>query len=235
MNAVNTLSRSCCVMLALILGSGCQERGADVMVPEKQTQTFPDIEQAVSKAKADLVALLREQKDLNLGVDVAAVEGSQPGNPVRRVELDFDKLLQAEAASDLDALVTSERDTVVPLVAGTTVVTIVEVAGEGQQWRIVGLGGKDIADDLNEVRTAAAGVEGSSAEANVTLYEVPNLQARVYGVKAGEAQQLFTNYGGRFSTRQAVDAATLIPVLRADAIEFQKTYGDVVKEKRLVR
>ena len=228
MTAVNTLYRACCIIVLLTLSSACQDRGRSDMTTTKP-QTFTDAEQAVAQAKSDLVSLLRDQKDLNLGVDLASVEASQAGRPVRRVEVDFDKLLVSEGVTEFGSLVKSERDTVVPLIARETVVTVVEVAGEGQQWRIVGLGGKDIADDLNAVRTASAGAE------DITLYEVPNLQARVYGAKAGETEQLFTNYGGRLSIQQAVDATTLIPILRADAIEFQKTYGDAVKEKKLVR
>lgn len=228
MTAVNTLYRACCIIVLLPLSSACQDRGGSDMTPTKP-QTFTDAAQAVAQAKSDLASLLRDQKDLNLGVDLASVEASQAGRPVRRVEIDFDKLLVSDAVTEFGSLVKSERDTVVPLVAQGKVATVVEVAGEGQQWRIVGLGGKDIADDLNAVRAASAGAE------DITLYEVPNLQARVYGVRAGETEQLFTNYGGRLSIQQAVDAATLIPMLRADAIEFQKTYGDAVKEKKLVR
>jgi hypothetical protein len=107
-------------------------------------------------------------------------------------------------------------------------VTIVEIA---RGWRVVGLAGRDIADALN----IALEVVGDSNPHQVTLYEVPNLQTRVCGVGRGDREFLFTDYAGRFSPRQGVSAATLIPALKASAIELQRQCGDSLRRGRLVR
>jgi hypothetical protein len=57
----------------------------------------------------------------------------------------------------------------------------------------------------------------------------------VYGVKRGDAEVLYTDYEGRFSLREGVSAAVLVPVLKAGAIEFQRVYGDSLKRGPLLR
>jgi hypothetical protein len=198
---------------------------------QDQPQHFASPEEAVRKAKQDFVSILSANKELNLNVDSATLERSQPGRPVRRVELDFEKLLAADSTTSFDALVKSEKNTVVPLVVGDKVVTIVEVSRDDEGWKVIGLAGRDIAGDLEVLRQAA----GDSTQHDVTLYEVPNLQARVYGVKREGREILFTNYGDRFSIRQGVPAAALTPILKADAVEFQRQYGDTLKRQPLVR
>ena len=76
---------------------------------------------------------------------------------------------------------------------------------------------------------------GDSVPQQVSLYEVTNLQTRVFGVKRGNVEMLFTDYAGRFSLREGVSAAVLIPALKAGAIEFQQQYGDSLKSGRLLR
>ncbi len=116
-------------------------------------------------------------------------------------------------------------------VSAEAVATIVEVSRDDQGWRVVGLAGKDVADDLTVVRRTTGDTEPYA----ITLYEIPNLQARVYGVRKNGSETLFTTYRNRFSLGKGVTAAVLIPVLKADALEFRRQYGDTLKQKRLVR
>ena len=193
-------------------------------------QHFASQEESVRKAMADFLEVLRSGADVQMGVDVATLERAQPGPAVRRVDLDFARLLAADTATSFDQLVAGERNLVVPLMADGRVATIVEIVRDEAGWRVVGLAGQDIASDLSAVLGVAA-----DTAARVTLYEVPNLQARVYGVQTAAGERLFTDYQGRFSVRQGVDAATLLPVLRADAQTFERTYGDSLRTGRLLR
>jgi hypothetical protein len=221
-----------CGIVTLCAGTAaCQTEGDRVPDSQGQKQYFPTQEEAVRKARADLVSVLQSRADAQLGVDANAVQQAQAGVPVRRVDVDFARLLAADTAATFGQLIATERTTVVPLVAGGRVVTIVEVAQEQPGWRVVGLAGNDIAQDLTAVLTAA----GDTAAATVVLYEVPNLQLRVYGVTRGGTETLFTDYKGRFTLRQGVPARALVPVLRADALEFQRVYGDSARAGRLLR
>lgn len=221
-----------CGCLALLSASvtGCQRERGMQGERDDQPQHFASQEEAVRKAIADFAEVLRSGAGVQLGVDVATLERAQPGPTVRRVDLDFTRLLTADSATTFDQLVASERNLVVPLIADGDVATIVEVVRDDAGWRVVGLAGQDIASDLSAVLGAA----GDTA-ASITLYEVPNLQARVYGVATDAGERLHTDYQGRFSIRQGVDAATLLPVLRADAQTFERTYGDSARAGRLLR
>ena len=229
MNALRGLR--CCLLALTIAPAACSR----TRIPEmdgnhNQPQYFATSQEVVAKARHDLLEVLRVRRDLNLGVDSATLSRSQPAPPIRRVDLSFERLLGAAPSDSFGALVQADRTTVVPLVAGNRVVTIVEVVHEPRGWRVSGLAGRDIADDLTTVRRAS----GDSATVT-TLYEVPNLQARVYGVGTGPAERLYTSYGGRFNLRQGLTSEVLIPALRADAIEFQRRFGDSLKTHRLVR
>jgi hypothetical protein len=228
---MSTLLRVFFLLLLSGFSTACLNRGESVAMNQDQPQRFPTLEDAVRKARQDLASILGSNKELRLGVDSTTLARSQAGAPLRRVELDFGKLLAVDSATTFDALVKSELTIIVPLVTAEGVATIVEVSRDDQGWKVIGLAGKDLADDLTIVRRSA----GDSAPYGITLYEVPNLQAKVYGVKRNGSEVLFTRYRNRFSLDNGVTATVLIPVLKADALEFQQQYGDTLKQKRLVR
>jgi hypothetical protein len=194
-----------------------------------EKQIFASAEEAASKARADLLVVLRGEAKLSAGVDAASVERSQPGQPIERYDVSFEKLLEAEPTAGLDSLVAEGKDTVVPLVADGNVVTIVQVRRDPAGWRVVGLTGKEIADDLATLRTVVG-----DPDASITIYEVPNLDARIYRVKQTESDRPFTRYGGR-SLREPMATDALVAVLKQDAIAFQAEYGERLKKGPLVK
>jgi hypothetical protein len=227
---MSILFKVSCFLLLSALSTACPNRNESAAMNQDQPQRFPTLEDAVRKAREDLAAAL-ESRDLRLGVDSATLARSKAGRPISRVEVDFEKLLAADPATPFDSLVKGELTVIVPLVTGDRVATIVEASRDDQGWKVVGLAGRDVAEDLTVVRRTA----GDTGSSTVTLYEVPNLQAQVYGVKKDGSEALFTSYRNRFSLAKGVTAAVLIPVLKADALEFQRQYGDSLKKNRLVR
>ena len=195
-----------------------------------QPQTFNTPEEAIKKAKEDLLAVLRANKEINVGVDVATLEKAQPGPNVRQVVLNFDQLLTADSAADFSKFIKEDKSTVVPMIADNKVVTIVEVVKDDKGWKVTSLAAKDVADDLSAIHTAI----GDTAQQAITIYEVPNLRTRVYGVRRNNTELFYTNYGNRFNIREGVQASQLLPVLKADAIEFQRKYGDLLKKEKLL-
>ena len=63
----------------------------------------------------------------------------------------------------------------------------------------------------------------------LTIIEVPNLRATVYRYK----EKHFTSYNGR-SVREALSESNLMKLLKVDAVQFQKKYGDKIKNGRLL-
>jgi hypothetical protein len=223
--------RACWLVLLSVLTMACKKRDEGMASDQDQPQHYATPEETVSKAKQAFISALQYNKELNLGIDSAAVARSTPGAPIRRVEVNFAKLLVADPAAGFDALAQGQRSTVVPLVTGDTVVTIVELSRDDQGWRVIGLAGKDIADDLSAILRAPGGIP----PAEITLYDIPNLQTKVYRAKRSGGDVYFTSYENRFDIRKGVTAPVVITALKAGAVEFQAKYGEALKNQRLVR
>jgi hypothetical protein len=216
------------LLLAALIG-GCSPRGGGPVNGEVENQTFASAEEAAGKAKADLLAVLQGETKLSAGVDAASVERSQPGKPIERFDVMFEKLLEAEPTAGFDSLVAEGKDTVVPLVADGDVVTIVQLRRDSAGWRVVGLAGKEIADDLATLRTVVG-----DPDASIAIYEVPNLDARIYRVEQTEGDRPFTRYGGR-SLREPMATDALVAALKQDALAFQAEYAERLRKEPLLR
>ena len=225
---MKTFLAACCGLLVLPLAAfGC---GGQEAMNEDVVQTFATAEQAAAKAREDLLEVLRGKAGLQAGVETERVERAQPAAPIERFDVSFDKLLAAESLTRFAALVDAPRDTVVPLVADGNLVTIVTIKHDAPGWRIVGLTDKALTDDLAAVRAASGGEDATA------IYEVPNLDVRVYAVASGEGERLFTNYPARrFSLREPLSTDALVPALRLDARAFQEKYGVTLQREKLLR
>ena len=189
---------------------------------------FKTSEEAVMKGKNDLLSLVRNNKEFNLGIDAAALERSAPGKAVPEMTLNFERLIQNQRDSIATMLEDSRRLST-PLVADNAVVTVIGTSQADGGWRLGELGNKELANDL----TALGGTAGMNMM-QVSRIEVPNLQATIYEVTNANGRQYFTNYGGR-SLREPVNQAELLKQLQADAVRFQREFGDQLKKNNLVR
>jgi hypothetical protein len=218
--------------LALLCGTACQQnRGHmdDNNGNNNQGPTFSTAEEAANKAKADLLEVLRSGKSINLGLDSAAVSRSQPSTPLKQYQLTFDKLLSADSAGFAN-MKQDEKATVVPLTDNNDIVTIAEVAKNDKGWRVTAVANKEISEDLNAIRKSI----GDTAKGEITIYNLPHTATKVYGVKRGDAEIFYTSYPG-FSIRQGVPESSLLPLLRRDALEYRRKFGDDLKNQKLVQ
>jgi hypothetical protein len=130
------------------------------------------------------------------------------------------------------ALRKNEMATMVPLVADGTVATVVGVAKEKAGWKIASIADQSLASEVDVVRKAAG------RQGQIIIYDLPHSGERVYAVlqpaTGGGGTALYTNYTG-FNLREAVPAERLLPVLKQDAAEFQRKYGEELKRQRVVR
>jgi hypothetical protein len=207
--------------IMVFYSSGCKKEA-------EQATHFSTPQEAANKAKNDLLTVLRSRKEVALGLQEQVIEKSQPATPIRQFQITFEDLASADSFT---ALLRNEAATVVPLVADGSIATVVEAAKTEAGWKVVSLADKSLSSELDAVRKAA-GPEG-----DIIIYDLPYSGAKVYGVTApggGTAPVLYTNYTG-FTLKEAVPAERLLAVLKQDAAEFQRTYGEELKRQKLVR
>ena len=195
--------------------------------------SFATVEEAANDAKSDLLTVLRTQKNINLGLDAAAVEKSQPGKPIKHYQITFDELVSADAT--IFSKAGNEIAAVVPLVADNNIVTVAGVGKDAEGWRVASVVDKGISDDLNLLRR----VSQDASQGSVTIYDLPHSSVRIYAVtKAGGSIEppnvtFYTNYPG-FNLQEGVEAQRLLPPLQRDAAEFQRKYGEAVNNQEVV-
>lgn len=219
--------------LSMFMNMACgdsKQQGDDQQQP---APVFSNPQDAVKKAKQDLIAVLRLDSSVNIGVDAASVEGSEPGKTISQSSLNFDKLLEADSATTVQSLTQGEENTIVPLMTGQEVSTVVELSRDDKGWRVAALGGKTIADELNTVMRSAKSDTTLGQEYTVTMYQVANLRSRIYGLKGAAGEVYFTNYSSRFSLEKGVSERELLQGLKEDAMRFRKEIGDKVKKEPL--
>jgi len=208
---------------AMLSGTGCMKKKSS------EPTHFSTPQEAANKAKSDLLEVLRSRKEIALGLDEQTIEKSQPANPVRQFQITFEYLPLADTFA---SLMRNELATVVPLVADDTVATIVEVVKGETGWKVASLADKSLSSELDVVRKAAG------PQADIAIYDLPHSGIKVFGATqpgAGAAGAMFyTNYPG-FNLREAVPADRLLAVLKQDAAEFQRTYGEELKSRKIVR
>jgi hypothetical protein len=207
--------------MAVLCDMGCQK--------EAGQRIFSAPLEAANKAKNDLLTLLRSRKDIALGLEQQTIEKSQPAAPVKQYQITFEDLA---AADSFIALRRNQMATVVPLVADGTIATVVGVAQDEAGWKIAFLADKGLSSELDVVRKAV----GPHAE--IDIYNLPHSGERVYAamqpVTRGAGTLLYTNYTG-FNLREPAPAQRLLQVLKQDAAEFQRKYGEDLKRQRVVR
>ena len=208
--------------MALLCSVGCQKKAG-------QGAYFSTPQEAANKAKSDLLTVLRSRKDIALGLEQQTIEKSQPSTPIRHFQITFEDLASADSFT---ALRRNELATVVPLVADGAVATVVAVAKDEAGWKIASLADKSLASEVDVVRKAAG------PQTQIVIYDLPHSGEKVYAAMqpatGGGGTILYTNYTG-FNLKEPVAAQRLLPVLKQDAAEFQRKYGDELKRQRVVR
>ena len=208
--------------MALLFNAGCKKEAG-------QQSSFSTPQDAANKAKNDLLTVLRSRKDIALGLEQQTIEKSQPSTPVRQFQITFEDLA---SANNFNALRKNELAMLVPLVADGTVATVVGLAKDQAGWKIASVGDKSLSSELDAVRKA------TSPQTEIAVYDLPHSGDKVYvamqPATGGGGTTLYTSYPG-FNFAEPVPAERLLPVLKQDAAEFQRKYGDELKRQRVVR
>jgi len=112
--------------MTLLYSVGCQEKAG-------QATYFSTPQEAASKAKNDLLAVLRSRKDIALGFEQQTIEKSQPAAPMLQYQITFEDLA---AADSFNTLRRNALAALVPLIADGTVATVVGVAKSDAGWKV---------------------------------------------------------------------------------------------------
>jgi len=95
-------------------------------------------------------------------------------------------------------------------------------------WKVIGLSNPAVTNDLN-----TPGIM-QNRNAELTLYEVPNLQLFIYGLREDNAERYFLNFEN-FTMREGLPISAFYPAVRESARRFQKEFGDQLKKEKLVK
>ncbi len=194
------------------------------------TPVYASAKAAAEQAQADLLSALDSGLGLNLGVDRATLASAVPGPEIAQAGISFKQLLLADSMTTLRQMADDQLNVIVPLMNKQSVATVVGLSRSEEGWQVAELAGQATSNDLNEVLAAT----GAAASA-VTVYQVPNLQATVYAVNRGQEYVSYhTSYNGR-SIQEGYDERGLLQQLKADAVVFQRTYGNELQKQQLVR
>lgn len=223
---MNSILKQFILILSLIfvLYSCAQQ---DKRKGEGEMKTFASPEEAAAKAKNDLIELLDTQKDLNLQVDVGRLKDAELAGLIQYVEVDFTKLLNTDSVRSLSEIAT-EKSMIAPFVLENSVVGTAEVGKVDDGWKVIGLNNPAVTNDLN-----TAGIM-SNRDAVVTLYEIPNIQLFIYGLREGASEKYFLNFED-FNMRDSTAVTVFYPVVRGSARRFQEEFGERLKKEKLVK
>lgn len=214
---VTVLALSCDYM-----GSGKKDNG------DTSEQYFSSPSEAAGVAKNDM---LQAMKDVDFGVDRKKLEAADPGPALMKYDISWDALLKADSATSLEQIALPKAATLVPLVNGNEVITIISLMdNDKQQYSIGSIGDAQVTQELNLVQ---AGFRDSKNEIS-GIYEIPNLNALVYAIKENEKQVYYTSYNNN-SLRQGMSINELMLQLKSEALQFEKQYGAELRKNKLVK
>ncbi|MFD2914132.1 hypothetical protein [Psychroserpens luteus] len=184
------------------------------------------IQDAVNKGKTDLMDILTKAgKDFNFGIDAASVKSASMASPISYQEMNFDLLLNYNQQG-INSLLKPEIKKIVPLVNGNKVVTTIGVSNIKQgRYEVTDLINHQYHNELNLLPN---NIKQNGFKTLKIIY-VPNLNTMVYNINGKN----YTSYKNN-SVMQAIDDETLLRILKADAIEFQRKYGSQLAGKKLL-
>ena len=194
------------------------------------TPYFKTQSEAVIRGKNDLISILKSTSAFQLNVNPELLQKSQPGISVKHLEVDFDQLLKKDQLNSLNELKNTQKSYVNSLMVDSNVLTVIQTAESSKGWTVTGIADSGLANEIGEI----INMQPNLKDGDVTLFEIPNLQAFVYQVKTSDGDSYYTSYNG-FSLKERVSIEQLYPLLHSDALVLERTYGDELKSQKLVK
>jgi|GEM_PF-2923955 len=217
------------IMTGIML-SGCSQSNPKMNEPTAPNPVFPSMEEAVNKGKSDFVELLRQKAFAQADLNPEALEKATLGTPLETFQVDFDKLMDSDSMVTWAQISGDKEQSAIPLLEGGRTLSTVEVAQNEKGWSVVGLNNNNFIRGIRAVQQALKG----SNYSKIALYEVPNIRAKIYVATTPEGDVYFADYPGRYSLGDPIPANDLFRIIKGDALEFNKKFGDQLKKQKLV-
>ncbi|TDX91804.1 hypothetical protein [Chryseobacterium daecheongense] len=195
---------------------------------EIKENNFTSSNDAVNKGKADLISILKTNKEFNLNIDAAALERSKPEAPISVFDVNFEKLLRSDSIA-LASIAEESKKSQTPLVDNTKVVTVISTSKNEKGWQLDEITDNVRASDLTEIKG-----QFNNMNVPISVFEVPNINATIYEVNADGRKLYYTKYNGG-SLRQPLSEGEILKQIRTDAQIFQRQFGDELKKGKLVK
>jgi len=219
------------ILSAVLMFSSCGKGSETDKNVQNKPKTFGSLDEASKNAKSDLLEVLNKNKDIKLNIDAKELEQSNPETPVKQYLVDFNRFVsQKDTVRGLKEISNDEGISIVPFVTGKKVVATASINKVKEGFTIGGLFNNKITSDINRVRQLV-----QSPKAEISYFEVPNIDAHVYMVVSDSVTRVFADYGTAFTIEKETRLAELMSVLKKDAVEFERKFGKDVKEKKLVK
>ncbi len=196
-----------------------------------QEKYFDRPEEAIQKAKTDLMEILKKGEQFKFKLSPDQLEKAQPMANIKYFQVDFNTLLQNENVGSMRELKPDLKYYVAPLGMQGNIITLVEINNFKQGWGVVGLMNSAIGDELQQLPREFRLEKLKS----MTIYEVPNINAMLYVFNDGDKEMVFTNYSDRFSMKQAMPVDEVYKVIKPDAEWFMRKHGEKLKDGKLVK
>jgi hypothetical protein len=218
------------IIFAGISLSSCSQRNQQMNEQNTPVQYFASREEAVNKGKSDLAELLRQKAVFQADINPADLENATQGTALETFQLNFEKLIGGDSLLNFAQIAGAKENTVVPLVSNGQILSAVEVTQSDKGWSVAGLHNNNYIRGLKTVQQSLQGTNYSE----ISMYEVPNIKAKVYMATTPEGQQYFVEYAGKYNLSERVQFNELVKVLQADARAFNAKYGEMLKKQKLV-
>jgi hypothetical protein len=188
---------------------------------------FNTPDDAVKQAQSDMLEILKNHKDINLGVTYDQLQAATPASSVIQSEIDFGLILQNKDVTQMSDIVKGEKNIIAPFSDKRSIVAVAEVAKVEKGWKITALGNAVITSNLNMLNKVLQGIEGK----NIAIFEVPNLNILIYQVKENEKNVYYLN-NNMERPREFID---VYAELLNEATIFQKEFGEQLQKDKLVK
>lgn len=218
------------IYVAVIVIS-CKKETTTEKVMQQKPQYYQTLDEVSKKAKSDLQEVLKLDKDIKLNIDAKELDQSNPQGSVKHYLVDFNKFISNDSIKDFKGLSTDDGVSIVPFVLGNKIVASATVNKDQNGWAVGGLSNDKITGDLNKVKQ----ILKETPKYEITYFEIPNIDAHIYQVDVDNNVRYFTDYKNIFSIEKEIRLPDLVKVLKADALDFQKKYGEELKKGKLVK
>ncbi|WP_299182059.1 hypothetical protein [uncultured Chryseobacterium sp.] len=227
---MKNLKHTLFIFLVSVFLFSCSDKGnmGNSGQNEIKENNFTTSTDAVNKGKADLISILKNNKEFNLNIDAAALERSNPESPISVFDVNFERLLRADSAT-LATVSEDHKKVQTPLVDNSRVVTVISTSQNEKGWQLDEITNNVASADLTEIKS-----QFNNMNVPISVFEVPNINATIYEVNADGRKLYFTRYNGA-SLRQPQSEDEIFKQIRADAQVFQRQFGDLVQKGKLVK